>query len=39
MAHFPPDLRGVIEAWPTLSEADRNAMMAIVKQAVATARS
>jgi len=30
---FPPDLKAVISAWPGLSEADRQAVLAIVREA------
>jgi hypothetical protein len=39
--HGPPsidaDLRSIIDAWPTLSEADRKAVLAIVRAAAAKA--
>jgi hypothetical protein len=34
-----PDLAVVVEAWPALSEADRAAMLLIVRQAAAATRS
>jgi hypothetical protein len=33
---FPPDLRVVVIAWPRLTEADRKAVLAIVREAVAS---
>ena len=35
---FVSDLQTVIEAWPSLSEADRDAMLLIVRQAAAASR-
>lgn len=34
---FPPDLRAVIEAWPDLPDGDRQAVLAIVKEATRAA--
>ena len=32
---FPPDLSTVVSAWPALSEGDRKAMLAIIREAAA----
>ena len=37
-AHFPPDLSVVVEAWPTLPEAVRAGILAMVRAAGGVAR-
>jgi len=32
MAHWTPDLKAVIDAWPSMPEADRKAVLAIVRR-------